>query len=128
MTKNHAPITGPRGEVQISDGKVESVEALVRWSHPKLGMLSPDDFVPLAEHTGLIDALTTHVLEESLRQCRTWREEGSEIGDVGITGLLEAVNPMVELVGLMDRKGLVGSKGREDACCQPRGGNGFVML
>jgi EAL domain-containing protein (putative c-di-GMP-specific phosphodiesterase class I) len=66
---------------------VRSVEALVRWEHPQLGMLSPDRFVPLAEHTGLIRALTSHVLNVALEQCARWRERGIELGvAVNITG------------------------------------------
>ncbi len=61
-------------------GRVQRVEALVRWQHPTLGMLSPDRFIPMAEQTGAIAGLTLWVLEESLRQCRSWREEGLTLG------------------------------------------------
>ncbi len=56
------------------------VEALVRWQHPTLGLLYPDRFIPLAEQTGSIGALTLWVLEESLRQCRAWHDEGLLLG------------------------------------------------
>ena len=49
------------------------VEALVRWNHPQLGCIGPDAFIPLAEHTGLIKALTQRMLETALRQCEAWR-------------------------------------------------------
>jgi diguanylate cyclase (GGDEF)-like protein len=60
-------------------GDVIGVEALVRWSHPEYGFLPPDDFIPLAEHTGLIAPLTTHVLKVALRQCRAWHDAGFPI-------------------------------------------------
>ncbi len=54
-------------------GRVTCVEALVRWQHPDRGLLSPDQFVPLAEQTGLIDDLTRWVLTTALRQLTVWR-------------------------------------------------------
>jgi len=74
-------------QADLRSGRVRSVEALVRWEHPELGLLSPDRFVPLAEHTGLIRALTSHVLDVALEQCARWRERGIELGvAVNITG------------------------------------------
>jgi diguanylate cyclase (GGDEF)-like protein/PAS domain S-box-containing protein len=61
-------------------GEVHRVEALVRWRHPQHGLLRPDEFVPLAEHTGLIRALTHFVLDAALGQCRAWHDEGSQLG------------------------------------------------
>jgi EAL domain-containing protein (putative c-di-GMP-specific phosphodiesterase class I) len=52
------------------------VEALVRWQHPRLGMVPPDQFVPLAEHTGLIQPLTHWVLSSALGQAYAWHEAG----------------------------------------------------
>ncbi|MBA3865034.1 MAG: diguanylate cyclase [Solirubrobacterales bacterium] len=57
-------------------GELRGVEALVRWQHPERGPLMPDEFIPLAEHTGLIRELTGYVLDVSLRQWREWREAG----------------------------------------------------
>jgi diguanylate cyclase (GGDEF)-like protein len=64
----------PQAELQT--GRVVGVEALVRWQHPQRGLLPPDEFVPLAERTGLIKELTLSVLEEALRQLRTWEDDG----------------------------------------------------
>ncbi|MFF3463582.1 putative bifunctional diguanylate cyclase/phosphodiesterase [Streptomyces sp. NPDC001984] len=60
--------------VHLGDGSVRGAEALVRWLHPQHGVLGPDRFIPLAEHTGLIVPLGRWVLEESVRQAREWRE------------------------------------------------------
>ncbi|MFJ7147509.1 putative bifunctional diguanylate cyclase/phosphodiesterase [Streptomyces sp. NPDC100445] len=60
--------------VHLGDGSVRGAEALVRWLHPQHGVLGPDRFIPLAEHTGLIVPLGRWVLEESIRQARSWRE------------------------------------------------------
>lgn len=68
-----------------ASGEVSGVEALVRWQHPRHGLLYPDQFIPLAENTGLMRPLTSHVLDRALRQCRLWR-------DAGHTELSVAVN------------------------------------
>ncbi|MFF9086167.1 putative bifunctional diguanylate cyclase/phosphodiesterase [Streptomyces sp. NPDC014991] len=60
--------------VHLGDGSVRGAEALVRWLHPQHGVLGPDRFIPLAEHTGLIVPLGRWVLEESICQARAWRE------------------------------------------------------
>ncbi|MFJ3230772.1 putative bifunctional diguanylate cyclase/phosphodiesterase [Streptomyces sp. NPDC086787] len=60
--------------VHLGDGSIRGAEALVRWLHPQHGVLGPDRFIPLAEHTGLIVPLGRWVLEESVRQAREWRE------------------------------------------------------
>jgi len=65
--------------VDVTTGRVHLVEALARWQHPELGLLSPDQFIPLAEGTGLIAPLTHWVVEESLRQVRAWRDAGLDL-------------------------------------------------
>jgi len=60
----------------LADGEVRSVEALLRWRHPTRGLIFPDSFIPLAQETGLIRPLTLYVVDEALRQCRCWRDEG----------------------------------------------------
>ncbi len=59
--------------------RVKSVEALVRWDHPKHGLLAPDRFIPLAEQTGLIRPLARWVLEAALRESRRWYMAGQDI-------------------------------------------------
>jgi diguanylate cyclase (GGDEF)-like protein len=66
-------------KLDLATGKVQSVEALVRWMHPRLGLVPPADFVPVAEHTGLIRPLTSHVLTSAVQQAAAWRDAGREI-------------------------------------------------
>ena len=64
----------PKAELQ--SGRIVGVEALVRWQHPARGRLQPEEFIPLAERTGLIRELTVHVLEQALQQQRAWQGAG----------------------------------------------------
>jgi EAL domain-containing protein (putative c-di-GMP-specific phosphodiesterase class I) len=59
-------------KAELCSGRIQGVEALVRWEHPTLGLLPPNEFIPVAEHTGLIKPLTSWVLGTALRQCREW--------------------------------------------------------
>ena len=65
--------------VDFRSGQVSGVEALARWQHPEFGLLQPDDFVPLAEQTGFIRALTIWVLENAIMQSRQWEQDGLEL-------------------------------------------------
>jgi len=66
-------------QARLDDGHIVAAEALVRWNHPTRGLVGPSEFIPLAQHTGLIRPLTLYVIEEALRQCRCWREEGLDV-------------------------------------------------
>ena len=66
--------------VDLADGRPEKLEALVRWGHPKHGLLPPDDFIPSAEQTDLIKPLTAWVLNEALGQLHAWHKAGFEVG------------------------------------------------
>jgi diguanylate cyclase (GGDEF)-like protein len=73
-------------------GQVRGVEALLRWKHPVWGAVTPDEFVPLAEHTGLIRPLTGFVIETAVRQCAAWRAAGTPVQiavNVSMRNLLE---------------------------------------
>jgi len=63
-------------KTSLRSGEMVGCEALVRWVHPQRGLIPPDDFVPLAENTGLIRPLSRWVLDAGLRQCRKWQDQG----------------------------------------------------
>ncbi len=65
-------------EIALQTGRVFGVEALVRWERPGHGMVSPAEFIPLAEETGLIVPLGAFVLETACRDARRWQESGRE--------------------------------------------------
>ena len=63
------------------------MEALLRWQHPVHGLVGPDQFIPVAERTGLIRQLTLYVLDSALEQCGTWRRHGLDLSvAVNVTG------------------------------------------
>lgn len=66
-------------KVDLRSGRLCGVEALVRWLHPQHGLIPPDTFVPLAEHTGLIRPMTDWVIQAALRQSAVWRRAGLTI-------------------------------------------------
>lgn len=65
--------------VRMEDGKLVGFEGLVRWQHPTKGMVSPGEFIPLAEETGLVLPLGMWVLEEGCRQLKEWRHGYPEL-------------------------------------------------
>ncbi len=66
-------------QVSLDAAELVGVEALVRWQHPQQGLIQPNDFVPVVEHTDLIAPLTSLVLRTALGQCRQWLDVGREI-------------------------------------------------
>jgi EAL domain-containing protein (putative c-di-GMP-specific phosphodiesterase class I) len=90
---------------------VQGAEALVRWLHPQHGVLGPDRFIPLAEHTGLIVPLGRWVLEQSVRQARTWQQRNSGAGPLRVNVNLspcQLTHPglVQDTVDILEREGL----------------------
>jgi diguanylate cyclase (GGDEF)-like protein len=73
--------------VSLASGELHGFEALVRWQHPERGIISPDDFVPLAEETGLILPIGLRVLRDACHQLRKWQQYS-----VSNRGLIMSVN------------------------------------
>ncbi len=67
-------------KIDLATKEIVGVEALVRWNHPERGFTPPDDFIPLAERTGLINPLTDWVMEAALAQSHAWRGQGLDLG------------------------------------------------
>jgi len=63
-------------KVSLQQGTIVGAEALLRWMHPRIGQINPNEFIPLAEESGLIIPLGEKVIELVCRQIRAWREEG----------------------------------------------------
>ena len=83
-------------KIALKTGRVTGVEALVRWQHPKRGLIAPAEFIPLAQETGLIRPLTLFVIDEALRQCQRWRVRGHELTvavNVSVRNLIDARLP-----------------------------------
>ncbi len=81
-------------QVELATGRLCGVEALVRWPHSHLGLIAPDDFVPLAEEHGLINLLSDWVIDEVLEQLRRWREQGVSL----------PISTNISPVSLLDRR------------------------
>jgi diguanylate cyclase (GGDEF)-like protein len=63
-------------KADLRTGHVIGTEALVRWQHPERGLLFPDAFIPLAQHTGLIRPMTLYVMDTAMAQARAWQNQG----------------------------------------------------
>jgi diguanylate cyclase len=101
--ERHQLVLHYQPKVDAHTRQVLGVEALVRWQHPTHGLIPPGEFIPLAEHTGLITPLTHYVLDAALRQCRAWRQAGHELSiavNVSARRLLDLAFPD-EVAGLL---------------------------
>ena len=67
-------------KVDVVTGAATGVEALARWTHPALGMIGPDEFIPLAEASGLMGPLTTSVMRQALYDCKAWQRRAPRVG------------------------------------------------
>ncbi len=96
-------------QIELASGKVVGAEALLRWHNPVLGAVSPGEFIPIAEQTGLIVSLGDYVLREALSACARWRGEFSPVFCVAVnlspiqvrgTALVDRLQAMLEQNGI----------------------------
>lgn len=95
--------------VDLRTGEIAGCEALARWTHPELGPVSPVEFIPLAEESGLIDAIGDWVLEEACRQHQAWRENGKRDIDMSVNfSLLQMKRDGIEdhVLDVLERTGM----------------------
>lgn len=95
-------------KVELATGRVVGVEGLVRWQHPERGLVFPDDFVPLAEHSGTMADLNAFVLDEAARQHARWESIGLDLPvavNLSPDSLLDAALPD-KIAAVCDRHGI----------------------
>jgi diguanylate cyclase (GGDEF)-like protein len=98
-------------KADLSTGRIVGAEALMRWRHPRHGVMMPDRFIPLAERSGLIRSLTMFAIETALTQARSWREAGIELAvsvnlstrDLIDVGLPEEISALLDQIGVPGR-------------------------
>jgi diguanylate cyclase (GGDEF)-like protein len=71
-------------KISLADGRITGAEALIRWNHPDMGLVSPADFIPIAETTGLIVPMTDWVIAEACRQLSAWSKLDFELASVAV--------------------------------------------
>ena len=95
----------PKYDIQSEPPKLVSAEALVRWCHPELGMIPPDDFIPLFEKNGQISMVDKYVWTEAAKQIVRWREQYGVVIPVSVNlSRIDVFDPMLEstLDGILD--------------------------
>jgi diguanylate cyclase (GGDEF)-like protein len=95
-------------KAELATGTVTGVEALLRWSHPDHGFIPPDEFIPIAEHTGLIRPLTSWVLNEAVAQVHDWNRLGLSLSvavNLSVRALMDGGLPD-EVASALDRESL----------------------
>jgi diguanylate cyclase (GGDEF)-like protein/PAS domain S-box-containing protein len=95
-------------KVSLRSGRIVGAEALIRWPHPALGMVSPGKFIPVAEETGLILEIGSWVLDEACRQIREWMDSGVEMPPVAVNLSARQFDPLlpVRIQAVLTRHGV----------------------
>jgi diguanylate cyclase len=98
-------------QVDMRTGEIVALETLARWEHPTRGLLNPGEFVPAAEHSGLVRAFTLAVLDKAVEECALWRAHGREVQvavNLSARSLLDCDLPH-DIAGVLRRHDLPGS-------------------
>ena len=101
----------PKFDIQADPPVLKSAEALVRWRHPELGMISPGDFIPLLERSGQIGSVDRIVWEQAARQVAAWKKKYGRTLPVSVNlSRVDVIDPALEntLDMLMEENGLTG--------------------
>ena len=96
-------------KVEIATGLITGIEALLRWNHPRRGLISPMEFIPLAEETGLIASISEWVLATACARTKTWQDQGFPKLDVAVNlSARQFADPMLlpKLTDIIRRSGL----------------------
>lgn len=96
-------------KASCADGRITGAEALLRWQHPKRGIVPPDQFIPLLEETGLIVQVGRWVLEEACRQAVEWQSAGLDIPSISVNlsaRQLQAETLLADVAATLDKTGL----------------------
>ncbi|AFZ44435.1 diguanylate cyclase/phosphodiesterase with PAS/PAC sensor(s) [Halothece sp. PCC 7418] len=101
--------------MNLVTGRLDGFEALVRWQHPELGFVSPGEFIPIAEETGLVIPIGYWVLDQACQQLQEWQQRFPECQDltisVNLSGLQIKDPGLVQKVkGILEKTGLVGNQ------------------
>ena len=106
------PYYQPKASLTERGWTIDGVEAPARWQHPQLGVVMPDEFVPLAERTGAIGDLTRWVLDSALAQARAWRDAGLDMTmavNLAAPNIADATLPDA-VAALLERHGVPGDR------------------
>jgi diguanylate cyclase (GGDEF)-like protein len=99
-------------KIDLKSRRMTGTEALVRWKHPRRGMVPPDQFIPLAERTGLIRPLTRWVLGHALTQCQAWVRQHQDFTVAVNLSARDLQDPQLvdHVVWLLESKGLASER------------------
>lgn len=110
--KNNELVVYYQPKVGLKSESIPAVEALVRWQHPVYGLIGPDLFIPTAEKNDLIDKLTLEVLNQAMRHCRDWMEQGlkAQVAINMSTNTLKELDLPEKMGQLIEKYGLEASQ------------------